>query len=436
MVKWISWIGLAVIFCIGTTLLFYPDFARAASIYKLEYPKGYGCSCVPNAQEYGYFRTQWREWPGEVRLDKTFPRSIGLEAVPTPAGQEIIPPPKASAAPKGPGEKQPEAGPGEETTQPSEGTPGKEGTEEMPAEPGKETPALPGLGLPSEPGGFNPLPSLPPDLNAPAPLIPKEKEDNSPATESKPESEPKSDSTEKDKTDNSTPSSTKPEDQGTQIKSPLNSPKISRFDPLRQSSRDGSQKGDRIVVSQPGVRGETVRAVQISSTNTARGAMYHEPAESPMTARLARDIVPQSYQKSSESDEASSVVRSELQTDASSNELRRDVPPVAVDGFCPVELSLHGRWVQGDPRWTVVYKGFIYRLSGNAQRQEFMANPEKFIPGNGGFDPVVSFAEKRNVPGQVNYCAAYKGRIYMFSSAATQENFHNNPELFVGGSMK
>ena len=94
-----------------------------------------------------------------------------------------------------------------------------------------------------------------------------------------------------------------------------------------------------------------------------------------------------------------------------------------VDGFCPVELSLHGRWVQGDPRWTVVYKGFIYRFSGNAQRQEFLANPEKFIPGNGGFDPVISFAEKRNVPGQINFCAAYKGRIYMFSSAATQEIF-------------
>jgi YHS domain-containing protein len=155
-----------------------------------------------------------------------------------------------------------------------------------------------------------------------------------------------------------------------------------------------------------------------------------------MTARLSRNIVPQSYQKPSDSNEATAMVQSELQTDASSNELRRDAPPVGVDGFCPVELSLHGRWVQGDPRWTMVYKGFIYRLSGNAQRQEFMANPEKFIPGNGGFDPVISFAEKQNVPGQINFCAAYKGRIYMFSSAATQGNFHNNPELYVGGAMK
>ena len=116
--------------------------------------------------------------------------------------------------------------------------------------------------------------------------------------------------------------------------------------------------------------------------------------------------------------------------------MRRDVPAVAVDGFCPVELGLHGRWVQGDPRWTVVYKGYIYRLSGTAQRQEFLANPEKYVPANGGFDPVVSMTQRRNVPGHVNFSAAYNGRIYMFSSAATQEYFHNNPEPYADMTAK
>jgi len=146
--------------------------------------------------------------------------------------------------------------------------------------------------------------------------------------------------------------------------------------------------------------------------------------------------VSQSYQSPGETNADSAVVRSEAQIDASSNDSRRDAMPLAVDGFCPVELSLHGRWVQGDPRWTVVYKGFIYRLSGSVQRQEFLANPEKFIPANGGFDPVVSVTQRRNVPGQVNFCAAYKGRIYMFSNAATQDYFRNNPEPYLIGTVK
>ncbi len=150
-----------------------------------------------------------------------------------------------------------------------------------------------------------------------------------------------------------------------------------------------------------------------------------------MTARVSRSVASQSYQSPAETNEGSAVVSSEVQIDASSTELRRDKPPVPINGFCPVELSLHGRWVQGDPRWTVAYKGFIYRLSGNVQRQEFLANPEKYIPANDGFDPVVSVTQRRNVPGQVNFCAAYKGRIYMFSSDATQEYFRNNPEPYI-----
>ncbi|MGA2062065.1 MAG: hypothetical protein ABSG67_16390 [Thermoguttaceae bacterium] len=391
MVKRISRIGFAVLFSVGAAALFHADFARASGVYKLEHSQGWGCCCIPNVGEFGYFKTEWREWPGEIRRDKTFPRSIGMEAIPAPEGQVIVPPPRASALPKGEGENQPGPGPEEGTEKPSEGLP----SDKMP-EQGKETPALPGL--PNEPGGVNLLPGLPTDLGPSALPTPKAKEENVPAIEPKPESEPK--------TDNPAPGPKPDDNKGTRIKSPLNSTMISRLDPVGQSS------------------------------NMARAAAYREPEESPVNARISRSVVSQSYQSPGETNADSAVVRSEAQIDASSNDSRRDAMPLAVDGFCPVELSLHGRWVQGDPRWTVVYKGFIYRLSGSVQRQEFLANPEKFIPANGGFDPVVSVTQRRNVPGQVNFCAAYKGRIYMFSNAATQDYFRNNPEPYLIGTVK
>jgi YHS domain-containing protein len=321
-----------------------------------------------------------------------------METIPTPEGQVIVPLPRIKVPPKGPGETQPEPGTEEGMEKPSEGLPS-----DMLPEPGKETPALPGL--PTEPGGINLLPGLPTDLGPTTLPTPKAKEENVPATEPKPESEPKTESPEKGKTDNPAPSP-KTDNKGTQIKSPVNSTMISRLDPVGQSS------------------------------NLTRAASYREPAESPLTARISSSVVSQSYQSPRETNEDSAVVRSDAQIDAPSSDSRRDTLPVAVDGFCPVELSRHGCWVQGDPRWTVVYKGFSYRLSGNVQRQEFLANPEKFIPANGGFDPVVSVTQRRNVPGQVIFCAAYKGRIYMFSSAATQEYFRNNPEPYIIGTAK
>ena len=404
MVKRISHIGIVVLFGIGA-VLFYADRARASGTYKLEHGQGWGCCCIPNVAEFGYFRTEWREWPCEERRDKTFPRSIGMESIAAPQGQVLVPPPRASAAPKAPAETKPEAGTEQGAEKPAEGLPAEGLPPDKSAQPGTETPTPTLPGLPQEPGGINPLGNLPPDLGVPKPLAPKEKEESAPGTESKPEGEPKTEAPEKGKTDDSGPAA-KPDDKDTGMMLPGN-------------------KGS----------GGRLGGVGRSST-TARAATYNEPADSPMAARISRSVSPQSYQSISEANENRAAARSEAQAAASSNDARRDAPTVAVEGFCPVELVLHGRWVQGDPRWTVVYKGSIYRLSGNAQRQEFLANPEKYMPANDGFDPVVSSTQRRNIPGQVSFCAAYKGRIYMFSSAATQEYFHNNPEPYAEPATK
>ncbi len=108
-------------------------------------------------------------------------------------------------------------------------------------------------------------------------------------------------------------------------------------------------------------------------------------------------------------------------------------PPVALNGYCVVELVKNGHWVKGDLRWTVVHKGFIYRLSGPAQRQQFLADPEAFAPVNLGNDPVLAVEEHRSVPGQAAYCATYNGRLYMFASAATQAQFNQAPQRYAAG---
>ncbi|MGW8256418.1 MAG: hypothetical protein ACWGMZ_02920, partial [Thermoguttaceae bacterium] len=159
----------------------------------------------------------------------------------------------------------------------------------------------------------------------------------------------------------------------------------------------------------------------------SRQAVYEEPLTMRTRIKPPRDIAEQLCAEQCNPRESTGVVRENTKLGA---------PPVAYGGYCPVELMRNGVWIQGDPRWTVVYKGLIFRLSGTGQREEFLASPEKFIPASNGFDPVLLVIQGRKVSGNVNFCAAYKSRIYMFSSAENQEEFSKNPERYAGQATK
>jgi YHS domain-containing protein len=110
---------------------------------------------------------------------------------------------------------------------------------------------------------------------------------------------------------------------------------------------------------------------------------------------------------------------------------RMALPAVALGGYCPVELCEKGRWVTGDLRWTVVHRGWIYRLAGAEQRQQFLADPDRFAPVDSGNDVVLSVTRNRSVPGKTACCAIYNNHLYMFSSEATQAEFNRNPERYA-----
>ena len=105
--------------------------------------------------------------------------------------------------------------------------------------------------------------------------------------------------------------------------------------------------------------------------------------------------------------------------------------PVALDGYCPVELGDGERWLPGDPRWPVVYQGFTYLFHGPAQRQRFLANPQRYAPAYSAHDPVLLVDGNRRIPGQTDYCVIYDGQLYMFSSAATLARFKEGPQHYA-----
>ena len=126
-----------------------------------------------------------------------------------------------------------------------------------------------------------------------------------------------------------------------------------------------------------------------------------------VTAEPAAPVEPAAYAFAESAPEPAAVNRIAL-------------PSVALGGYCPVELGEKGRWVLGDLRWTVVHRGWIYRLSGAEQRQHFLADPDRFAPVNSGNDIVLSVTENRSIPGKTACCAIYNDHLYMFASQATQ----------------
>jgi len=136
--------------------------------------------CIPNVSGFGYYRTTWRQWPGEQRPEQTFPQAIGVEPVPTPAPQR---PDEAPPEPSQPEQfpeqlppsnenlsdglsSEPPAGKILAPEEPLPATPSPETptpAESLPQEPAVADSLFPGLEVPAEP---EPLPSTP---NNPSP---------------------------------------------------------------------------------------------------------------------------------------------------------------------------------------------------------------------------------------------------------------------------
>jgi protein disulfide-isomerase len=105
-------------------------------------------------------------------------------------------------------------------------------------------------------------------------------------------------------------------------------------------------------------------------------------------------------------------------------------PPLGLDGYCPVELVEHKRWVKGDARWGAIHNGRTYLFSGPAQQQKFLPNGEVYAPVMSGGDPVVAVDHNQQVEGKREYGVFYNRRIYLFSDPGSRDRFSRSPERY------
>jgi protein disulfide-isomerase len=108
-------------------------------------------------------------------------------------------------------------------------------------------------------------------------------------------------------------------------------------------------------------------------------------------------------------------------------------PRLAFDGFCPVTLKTYKKWAPGDARYGAIHRGCTYLFVGAEQRDQFMADPDKYSPVFAGLDPVLLIDSQQSVPGKRDFGFEYGGLFYLFSSKGTMQKFGASHQQYAAG---
>ncbi|MEW4487875.1 thioredoxin family protein [Thalassoglobus sp. JC818] len=104
---------------------------------------------------------------------------------------------------------------------------------------------------------------------------------------------------------------------------------------------------------------------------------------------------------------------------------------VMLDGYCPVTLWKTRRWEKGNSRWQVEYKGQVFHMASEQERDDFRLTPDRYAPQFLGCDPVIAWETDRAVPGDTRFGAFYDEQLYLFSSNDNRTRFKSEPDRYV-----
>ncbi len=87
------------------------------------------------------------------------------------------------------------------------------------------------------------------------------------------------------------------------------------------------------------------------------------------------------------------------------------VPPLGLDGYCPVQLTEKSQWTPGNPAWAHIHRGRTYLFAGAEQQQRFLAAPDRYAPVYSGDDIVLAIEQGRIQPGTREHGLFFHGHI-------------------------
>lgn len=109
---------------------------------------------------------------------------------------------------------------------------------------------------------------------------------------------------------------------------------------------------------------------------------------------------------------------------------------LGLDGYCPVQLYDHYRWVPGRPQWGAVYEGRTYLFAGPEEQRMFLADPARYSPVAAGIDPVIALDQGQAIEGRREFGVVCDGRIFLFANEASLHQFEQNPDRYTGALLQ
>lgn len=105
--------------------------------------------------------------------------------------------------------------------------------------------------------------------------------------------------------------------------------------------------------------------------------------------------------------------------------------PLGLHGADPVSLVNEGVQVEGDAQYLAAYEGVAYYFADAENQAIFEANPEQFLPQNGGFC-TLGVAYSMKLDGNPDYAAVVDGKLFVFVNQDALDAFNKDQENLIG----
>jgi hypothetical protein len=99
---------------------------------------------------------------------------------------------------------------------------------------------------------------------------------------------------------------------------------------------------------------------------------------------------------------------------------------LAIGGYDPVAYFTDAAPLPGRAEFELTFAGVVWRFRNEGNRAAFVANPEVFMPGFGGYDPM-SVARGASAPGYAELWVINEERLYLFYTDTARAAFASDP---------
>jgi len=107
-----------------------------------------------------------------------------------------------------------------------------------------------------------------------------------------------------------------------------------------------------------------------------------------------------------------------------------------LDSYCPVDLCERHVWTPGNRQFGATHRGRVYLFSSADARDRFLTNPDRYAPVAGGDDPVVAMHQQQMVPGRREFGMFYQGRVFLFAGPQSRDAFRADPNRYVAEAQQ